>query len=82
MRMVVDLPAPLLPRNPKISPRPTENERSSTATKAPNRRVRCWTSIAGMVGGLPGGSAQRPTQPGVGDARVRQRPGAIQFGLQ
>ena len=26
IRIVVDLPAPLLPRNPKISPTPTVNE--------------------------------------------------------
>ena len=36
--MVVDLPAPLAPRKPKISPCLTENDRSSTATKAPKRR--------------------------------------------
>ena len=45
MRIVVDLPAPLLPRNPNISPRPTSNDTSSTATNAPNRRVRCRTSM-------------------------------------
>ena len=32
MRMVVDLPAPLGPRNPKISPVRTEKEIRSTAT--------------------------------------------------
>jgi hypothetical protein len=39
MRMVVLLPAPLGPRNPKISPVHGQVERS-TATKSPNRRVR------------------------------------------
>src|SRR5258708_7276608 len=46
IRIVVDFPAPLLPRNPKISPFLTSNDTSSTATNAPNRRVRCLTSIA------------------------------------
>ena len=46
MRIVVDLPAPLLPRKPKISPFPTSNDTSSTATNAPNLRVRCRTSMA------------------------------------
>src|SRR3989304_4077787 len=49
MRIVVDLPAPLLPRKPKISPRATSNDTSSTATNAPKRRVRWRTSIAGAV---------------------------------
>ena len=34
MRIVVDFPAPLLPRNPKISPWRTSNVTWSTATKA------------------------------------------------
>ena len=61
MRIVVDLPAPLLPRKPKISPRPTSNDTSSTATNAPNRRVRCRTSMAldmvsaSRAGSDPGG---------------------------
>src|ERR1019366_7089592 len=37
IRMVVDFPAPLGPRNPKISPRATSMETSSTATKSPKR---------------------------------------------
>ncbi len=49
MRMVVDLPAPLAPRKPKISPSPTSKLTSSTATNLPNRRVRCWTSMADMA---------------------------------
>jgi hypothetical protein len=40
IRIVVDLPAPLLPRNPKISPARTSKDTSSTATKFPKRRVR------------------------------------------
>ena len=46
MRMVVDLPAPLAPRKPKISPCFTENDRSSTATNDPKRRDRPRTSMA------------------------------------
>src|SRR5262245_47162821 len=45
MRIVVDFPAPLAPRKPKISPGLTENDRSFTATKFPNRRVNPRTSI-------------------------------------
>src|SRR5579863_49868 len=40
IRMVVDLPAPLGPRNPKISPRFTSSETRSTAVKSPNRLTR------------------------------------------
>ena len=47
MRIVVDFPAPFGPRNPNTSPRRTENDRSSTAMKRPNRRVRCSISISG-----------------------------------
>ena len=35
MRIVVDLPAPLAPRNPSTSPGFTENETSSTARISP-----------------------------------------------
>src|SRR5207249_2949929 len=48
MRMVVDLPAPFAPRNPKISPWVTSNVRWSTATKSPKRRVRSLTTMAFM----------------------------------
>ena len=34
--MVVDLPAPLGPRNPRTSPLPTAREMPSTAIKEPN----------------------------------------------
>ena len=40
MRMVVDLPAPLGPRKPKISPRAMWKLTWSTATKSPNRLTR------------------------------------------
>src|SRR5207247_7129544 len=49
IRMVVDLPAPLGPRNPKISPLLTLNEMWSTATKSPNRLTRSSTSTAQPV---------------------------------
>ncbi len=49
MRMVVVLPAPFGPRNPKIRPRGTVSERLSTATTSPphveNRLVRFSISI-------------------------------------
>lgn len=47
IRMVVDFPAPLGPRNPRTSPFLTENERSSTAALGPKRFVRPVTSIIG-----------------------------------
>src|SRR6185503_1657690 len=45
MRIVVDLPAPLGPRNPTICPFATVNERSSTATTPGYVLVRLLTSI-------------------------------------
>src|SRR5581483_1858420 len=48
--MVVDFPAPLGPRNPKISPRATSIETSSTATKSPNRLTRFPMWTAGPLG--------------------------------
>ena len=53
MLMVVVLPAPLGPRKPKISLRPTVKLTSSTAMKPLNLRVRCSTSITGPA--LTGG---------------------------
>src|SRR5512147_2175389 len=43
MRIVVDLPAPFGPRNPKISPSLASNEIWSTATNPPKRLVRSRT---------------------------------------
>src|SRR5688572_22323540 len=48
MRIVVDLPAPLAPRKPKISPCFTVNDRSSTATNDPKRRESPRTSMASV----------------------------------
>src|SRR5438046_9954504 len=45
IRMVVDLPAPLGPRNPTISPGATENETSRMAVMGPYNLVRPRTSI-------------------------------------
>src|SRR5437879_6018405 len=47
--MVVVLPAPLGPRNPKTSPSSTENETPFTASMRPNRRVSPSTSIIGIA---------------------------------
>src|SRR4051812_33831278 len=46
MLMVVDLPAPLGPRNPKTSPCSTSKLTPLTATKSPNFRTSCRVSIA------------------------------------
>src|SRR6266850_7500908 len=45
IRMVVDLPAPLGPRNPTISPGATLNDTSRIAVTGPYCLVRFWTSI-------------------------------------
>ena len=45
--IVVVLPQPLEPKNPKISPRSILNSTWSTAVKAPNFWVSPWASIAG-----------------------------------
>src|SRR5258705_8009992 len=73
-RMVVDLAAPLLPRNPKISPRRTSKLMSSTATNWPKRRVRWRTSIALF--------SKRPLQRRLGEARVRDGARPIELRLQ
>src|SRR5580704_678166 len=54
IRIVVDLPAPFGPRNPKISPRVTSSETLSTATKSPNFLVRfsIWTAGPEELGSM------------------------------
>src|ERR1700733_2540200 len=51
MRIAVDLPAPLGPRNPKISPRLTSIETLFTATKSPKRLTRFSMRTAGPLAG-------------------------------
>src|SRR3954469_1438242 len=81
--MVVDLPAPLLPRKPKISPRRTSKLTRSTATNRPNRRVSSRTAMAASADGVFGGSAaNRPLQACFGEANAGQRARPIEFGLQ
>src|SRR5947208_7386655 len=48
--IVVDLPAPFGPRKPKISPRATERDTLSTATKSPKRFTKCLISTAFISG--------------------------------
>src|SRR6185503_3567305 len=50
MRMTVDLPEPLGPRNPKIEPFSTEKLTWSTAVKWPKRFVRFSHSIMAALG--------------------------------
>ncbi len=50
IRMVVDLPAPLGPRKPKISPGRTSRLMRLTATKSPNRRSRSRSVTANVPG--------------------------------
>src|SRR5262245_60856864 len=47
--MVVDLPAPLGPRKPSTSPRPTVNDTLSTARMGPNLLERFWMAIMSVM---------------------------------
>ena len=62
--MVVVLPAPFGPRNPKISPAPTEKPMPRTASTSPYFLARSSTSMAaascGRVASGAGGSAATP----------------------
>src|ERR1700722_15295213 len=51
-RIVVDFPAPLGPRKPKISPACTSRFKSATAVKSPKRLTRfsMWTASPGLLG--------------------------------
>src|ERR1051325_12187946 len=49
MRMEVDLPAPLGPRNPSTSPRSTENEMPFTARFVPNALTKFSTLIMALL---------------------------------
>src|SRR6185369_10194107 len=69
--IVVDLPAPLGPRNPVTCPGRTVNDKSSTATRSPYRLVRPTASI--MITS-PLGHALAVADSAYVD--VRQRPGA------
>src|SRR5437588_438748 len=55
IRIVVDFPAPLGPRNPVTIPGRTVNDRSCTATLSPYRFVRPLASIMGILPGMSGG---------------------------
>src|SRR5438094_4706116 len=76
IRIVVDFPAPLLPRKPKISPSRTSNETSLTATKPPKRRVRRRTSMALRF------LSKGPRKARFREPHVRDRAGAVQVRLK
>ena len=57
VRTVVVLPAPLGPRNPKISPRSISNDTSSKATRSPNRLPSPMADRAGAGRPAPAGGA-------------------------
>ena len=65
------------PRKPKISPGRTSNERWSTATKLPKRRVRSATVIGFTIL-----TFQPRDDTRFGDAAARERLRAIELGLQ
>ncbi|TWF80410.1 hypothetical protein FHX44_116353 [Pseudonocardia hierapolitana] len=50
IRIVVDLPAPLGPRNPVTCPAETVNDRSSTTVRGPYRLVSFLTSMLATAG--------------------------------
>jgi hypothetical protein len=60
--MVVDLPAPLGPRKPSTSPRPTVNEMPFTARLVPNIFVKFSTFIMSSTGH---GHAAPDRRPGI-----------------
>src|SRR5512136_1411737 len=64
MRIVVDFPAPLGPRKPNISPRPTEKEISSTARKSPKRLTRFATTTWEVFSDMAALRAGMGTEPG------------------
>jgi hypothetical protein len=47
--MVVDLPAPLVPKKPKISPWGDVEVDLRTASTSPNRLTSPWTETAGVT---------------------------------
>src|SRR6186997_1677506 len=68
MRIVVDLPAPLAPRKPKISPASTVRLTPSTAVKAPKRFVRPASSTAAATL-----SPHRTVEGGGGEPHLHER---------
>src|SRR6476660_5884189 len=64
MRMVVVLPAPFKPRNPKISPTRTSRETSFSALTRPYRLLRCSSWIAVVAPSLshPSQASRRVTR--------------------
>src|SRR6202165_6121089 len=70
----VVLPAPLGPRNPKISPRGTVIDKPESATVPPNRLVRSTVWMAGAAAAPPVGAAAGGTEGGsdTGAWRFRQ----------
>ena len=71
VRTVVVFPAPLGPRNPSTSPRPTSNETSSNATRSPNRFDRCSTESAGaLVSVTAGDTGDRMLVRGAGHGKL------------
>ena len=82
MRIVVDLPAPLAPRKPKISPCFTRNDRSSTATNSPKRRQSAHVDRGQMApqnsSCLPDARSSAP-RPGASHASAR---GSHQLGFE
>ena len=66
--IVVDLPLPLGPRNPKTCPRGTSKLIPSTAVKSPKRLVSPRTEMAAA------GSGAVPVEPGDSHRLLRQPP--------
>ena len=64
MRIVVVLPAPFGPKNPRTSPSGTKNETLATASLSTNRFVNPSTSITSHLQtcAVPAALAMRPAQ--------------------
>lgn len=78
MRIVVDLPDPLGPRNPVTVPGRTSNDRSSTATTLPKRLESPRASITGSaLHSAQSSQGRSSSNPERGDASVASSPDAI-----
>jgi len=86
IRMVVDFPAPLAPKKPKIRPRSTSKLTSSTAVKSPNFLVKAMTSMAysgtAFLSRINGSLAKGFLEPGLGQDLVDRGLGPVHLRLK
>src|SRR3954454_21669318 len=71
---VVDLPAPLGPRKPKVSPRWMSRVSASTATRSPKRRVSPSSRKKGVLEAILPAQNERDQERGQIEDRVQEVP--------